>query len=255
MEYDISELEQRHSVRSYLEDPIPDIIRDRLKAEVTMINTQQAGLRFQLCFDDPAPFKGFRRSYGMFNNARNYLAAVIDPSFDNAEERAGYFAEQFVMKAVGLDLGTCFVSGTFSAKDVKAQMAVYERLPFIVVFGIPGGKAPALARMVRGAVHSRSLEPRDFFDGDDEKFEKACKVMPWLPVGLQGMAAAPSAGNRQCVRIELAENQNVPVLKACCKKGDHPVDLGIAKYNFQSPLPVNVEWEWGENGILQFIDE
>ena len=69
-----------------------------------MVNTREAGMHFELVCDDPAPFKGFKASYGMFKGVRNYVAAVVDTSFPDSYERAGYFGQQIVVKAVGLGL-------------------------------------------------------------------------------------------------------------------------------------------------------
>lgn len=239
----LQQLEDRHSVRSYLPGSLSSELRNSLKAEVTFINTHAVGLNFQLFFDDDSPMKGFRRSYGMFRNATNYLAPVIDPGFDRAEERAGYYAEQFVMKALDLGLGSCFISGTFSRAHVGARMEVYERLPFIVVFGKPGGEASTLARMMTKMVHRKARQYRSFFSGSDAEYDEALRKYPWLPVGLKGVACAPSAVNRQPVRIATEKIDGNLKLKAILLKGGTPIDLGIAKFNFQAPLPVSGEWE------------
>lgn len=243
MKIPLQKLEERHSVRSFLPESLSSSIQTALRAEATYINSHAAGLNFQIFFDDDSPLRGFSRSYGMFRNARNYLAAVIDPSFAGAEERAGYYAEQFVMKALELGLGSCFISGTYSPSHVGARMEVYERLPFIVVFGIPGGEPSIMARMVSKMVHGKERTSRSFFKGTDAEYEAAVRKYSWLPVGLGGVACAPSAVNRQPVRITTETIAGELKLKAILLKGGTPVDLGIAKYNFQAPLPIEGEWE------------
>ena len=64
-----------------------------------MINTHQQGLKFQLITNDPDPLAGFSKSYGVFTNARNYMAAVVDTATPGVLERAGYYAEQVVIKS------------------------------------------------------------------------------------------------------------------------------------------------------------
>ncbi len=174
MEHTLEELGKRHSVRNYLIEPIPEELRKHLMADITMVNSHEAGLNMQLVFDDPDPLGGFRHSYGMFHNARNYLAPVVDPTFDNAVERAGYFAQQWVMGAVCAGLGTCFISGTYSSSLVKARMEVYEKLPFIVAFGYSAEKPViGLGSLMAKFAHRKKMTARDFFQGSDDEYAKA----------------------------------------------------------------------------------
>lgn len=256
MEYSLTELRNRHSVRNFLTDSVPGELRRRFNADVTMINSQESGLNFQLIYDDPDPLKGFRRSYGMFHNARNYLAAVVDPTFANAEERAGYFAEQFVMDVVTHGLGACFISGTYSPQHVKARMEVYEKLLFIVAFGYSADKPnTVLSDAMTSMMHGRRMSAREFFEGTDQEYELMSARFPWLETGLEGMACAPSGKNRRGIRIGVGNMEEEEVLTAFCIKEPAPVDLGIAKYNFQAPLPVAGEWEWGDNGAFRLLEE
>lgn len=248
-EYTLEDLKNRHSVRSYLPKNLSGDIISRLHAEVTMTNTHEAGLNFQLVIADGGPFEGFTRSYGMFRNAVNYLACVVDPSFPNTYERAGFFAEKFVMKAVSLGLGTCFVGGTFSAENVEAQMHIYERLPFIVSFGIPAEKTQTtLSSLAMKMVHRHDLKPRDFFAGDDTAYADAKDRYPFIEKGLQAVACAPSSLNKQPVRIGFNADGN---LEAFTVGGDDKssIDLGIAKFNFAEASDAG-EWEWGEHAIF-----
>lgn len=233
-------LKSRHSVRGYLDKPLSEDVKDKLRAEVTMINTHEAGLNFQLCFDDNEPFAGFNRSYGMFKNARNYLAAVIDSTFPHAEERAGYFAEQFVMECVKLGLGSCFVSGTYSPRHVNVNMEVYEKLPFIVVFGLKGDRESRMAGFMSKLVHRGGEDdnPRDFFQGSDSEYKEAKRLYPKLDDGLQGVACAPSAMNARGVRITLEDGR----LKAVFAKGHNLTDMGIAVYNFEAASGYQVDF-------------
>lgn len=241
----LEKLKSRHSVRSYSLDKIEDRLRNVLQSEITMINTHESGLNFQLVFDDDDPLRGFTRSYGFFKNARNYLACVIDPSFPNTYERCGYFAEQFVMKAVESGLGTCFIGGTFSESHVNVSKHVYERIPFIVAFGyFSESGSSAIAKVVEKMVHRHRLTARDFFDGDDLKYQEAVNKYSWLPKALEALACAPSSMNKQPVRIYMSDDGrlNARSLPATDKSA---IDLGIGKFNFAAVSPG--EWDWGEN--------
>lgn len=248
----LEQIKSRHSVRAYSPETIPMNLRNALNAQVTMINSHEPGLNFQIVYDDDDPFKGVSRSYGFFHDTHNYLACVIDPSFPDTEERAGYFAEQFVMKAMELGLGTCFVGGTFSASHVKVQMHVYEKLPFIVAFGVPmENKTPALARFAMKIAHRKKMAPRDFFEGDETAYKEAIGLYPWLPDALTALACAPSSLNKRPVRISYREGRLYARSLPADKKS--AIDLGIGKFNFSAVAPG--EWEWGEDAPFIYEDQ
>ena len=256
--YTLHKLQKRHSVRSYALEPLPDKTRDALRAEITDINTHEAGLNFQLLFNDSEPFRGFTRSYGMLRDVSNYLAAVIDPSYDFALERAGYFGEQFVMKCVDLGLGTCFVSGTFSRGNVSARVAVYEELPFLIPFGISADRPSWIARVSMKLAHKHEMTPRDFFDGNDDEYAEAKRTFPWLDKALAAVACAPSALNRRPVRLSMKNVEGHNRIVATLLPGpaakdpmNTTIDLGIAKFNVAAVVPG--VWEWG-NGAPYIED-
>lgn len=240
-------LRRRHSVRSYSVDAIDDAVRNRLRSEITYINTHESGLSFQLCFDDAAPFQGWSRSYGIFRNVRNYMVAVIDPTFPDAEERAGYFAQQFVIETVRAGLGTCFVGGTYSGSHIRARVEVYEKVPFVVAFGRSDHSATSLlARISSRLAHLKTMTPRDFFAGDDVEYHEVLDRFPWLHTALQAVACAPSAMNRRPVRLKMREvGGRSRIVAFTDDSGKYAVDLGIAKYNVAAVVPG--VWEWGEN--------
>lgn len=243
-------LEKRHSVRSYDSASLPVTIKNKLRSEATYINSHEAGLNFQLCFDDKSPFDGWTRSYGMFKNVSNYLAAVVDPTFPHAMERAGYFGEQFVMEAVALGLGTCFVGGTYSASHIGARVEVYEKIPFLIAFGNPSSSGDSLmARLTRSLSHRHQMDTRSFFDGSDTDYNELLHRFPWLHKALQAVACAPSALNKRPVRLKLKEHEGIARIAAVVPDDSaNAIDLGIAKYNVAAAVPGS--WDWGNEGVF-----
>lgn len=242
-------LQSRHSVRSFTLQPIPQDILNRLKATVTMINTHQHGLKFQLIMNDPEPFKSFSRSYGSFTDPTHYLAAVVDTSVENVYERAGYFAQQFAIKAVEAGLGTCFVGGTYNPDRVKAQLRAGEKVLFIVLFGYPLGKEKLLARLTVKFAHRKKRSFADFFEPADQ-LAQALTLFPDLRLGLEAIACAPSALNRQPVRVFLIGSGGdvVPCAKVAEPDQGKLIDLGIAKFNFN--FATSTECSWGNGASL-----
>ncbi|MDE6793792.1 MAG: hypothetical protein K2J63_00625 [Muribaculaceae bacterium] len=242
-------LQRRHSVRAYSEEAVPPALLNKLKATVTMINTHQHGLKFQIITDDPEPMKAFSRSYGSFTNPRNYMAAVVDTAVENVYERAGYFAEQFAIKAVEIGLGTCFVGGTLNSGKVKAQLRAGEKVAFIVLFGFPLGKEKILAKLTVKFAHRKTMAAADFFEPTEEAAQ-AMTLFPDLKLGLEGIACAPSSLNKRPVRVVLkgvGENA-VPCAKVEEATPTNLVDLGIAKFNYN--YATTTECAWGNGASL-----
>lgn len=242
-------LRSRHSVRSFTTERVAPELLNKLKAELTMTNTHEQGMRFQLFTDDPDPMRNFSRSYGAFMNPCNYMAAVVDTATPFALERAGYYAEKFVIRAVELGLSTCFVGGTFSGDKVKAQMRAGEKLPFIVLFGYASDKSRFLSRVMGRVMHARKVSPSQFFE-PQESLDEALSRFPMLGNGLEGVACAPSALNKRPVRVFINENAQV-CARVCGTNPKEMIDLGIAKFNFC--YATDSECEWG-NGAPMLIN-
>lgn len=232
----LEQLGQRHSVRSYSPEPLPDSILRSLKAEITDINTHEAGMHFQLVVNDDSAFRGFRKSYGFFRNPRNYLAAVVDKSFPNVAERAGYCAEQIVMKAVELGLGTCFVGGTFDAASVPVQMRADWKILFVVLLGYPDEeKRRTMDRLITKMIHRKEPDWKSFYVDKGIPLDSALAKQPALETALKALLTAPSALNKRPVRLTLdSDGKIVAFLPESAK--DRQVDLGIAIWNLEAAV-------------------
>lgn len=240
---------QRHSVRSFRQKQPEEHILSVLRSEVQYAVSRDAAIHFQLKLDDREPFKGFRASYGMFRNASNYVACIIDTSYNDCLQKAGFWAEMIALKAVSLGLGTCFVSGTFKPKRVVSQLRVTWRLPFILIFGTPEEEATTgMARLMRSIVKSgKRPTARDVLDKGSMPYDEVMKRWPELRKPLEAVAAAPSSMNRRPVRIRISpdENSQTPRVEAVMAKvyDSSDIDLGIALANWQAVA--GGEWEFG----------
>ena len=222
MPYTIEQLRGRHSVRSFADREIETGLVNRLRSEATYINTHDAGLNFQLRFGDGAPMRG----------------------------SDGYYSEQFVMECVNVGLGTCFVGGTYSRSHLDVTVEVYERIPFIVVFGYSEASATTLlGRLASKLTHRVTRQPRDFFDGTDEDYRRSCAEFTWLETALEAVACAPSGYNRQPVRLRSVETPEGPGIAAfTLDPQKDAAELGIAKFNVAAA--VGGCWDWGEGGVF-----
>lgn len=232
----LEQLGQRHSVRSYSPEPLPDFILQSLKAEITDINTHEAGMHFQLVVNDDSAFRGFRKSYGFFRNPSNYVAAVVDKSFPYVAEKAGYCAEQIVMKAVKIGLGTCFVGGTFDTASVPVQMRADWKILFVVLLGYPDeGNRRTMDRLMTKMAHRKEPAWQSLYVDKGIPLDAALAKQPALEIALKALLTAPSALNKRPVRLTLdSDNMIVAFLPEHAK--DRKIDLGIAIWNLEAAV-------------------
>jgi len=226
------QLRQRQSIRSFSEKPIPEDLVKKLMAEITDINTHRAGLHFSLVTDDSRPFEGFSASYGMLRGVRNFVACIVDSTVRNVWIEAGYAAQQFVMFAVELGLGTCYVGGTFKRDAVNLQMRAGWKLPFVVAFGYPEEKEGMISKFAVKFLHRKKTSYIDFLADRSESALHFVNQNEWMKSGLEGLDSAPSSINRRPVRIAIENN----TVKAYVEKpsADMLIDLGIGLWNFES---------------------
>ena len=95
---DINEaIRNRHSVRSYLDKPIPNDTINEIKSEISECN-KESGLHIQLVSEEPEAFSGFMAHYGKFSGVKNYIALIGKKSPD-IDEKLGYYGERIAIKA------------------------------------------------------------------------------------------------------------------------------------------------------------
>ena len=225
---DIKEaIKERHSVRQYKDLPIAEDLVLKLKEKIIQTNAE-SGMHFQLITGDPDCFDTFLAHYGKFTNANNYIAVVGKKSFDDLEERAGYFGQKLVIEAQMLGLNTCWAAGSFGRGKCRAEVSRDEKLICVIAIGYGENS---------GKKHK------------SKKLSKLCDVpeveMPtWFRNGMIAAMMAPTAINLQKFFVTLDGEE--PVITA--KSGPMTkIDLGIVKYNFEAASGHKCRSENGES--------
>lgn len=218
---DIMEImRSRHSVRQYLEKPIPPEVRKELDECAEALN-REGGLHMQILYDEPECFNSRMAHYGRFENADNYIA-VIGEKGDSLAERGGYYGEKLVLRAQELGLNTCWVALTHGKS--KALVGPNEKEVIIIALGY--GKT-------QGVPH-KGKTAADVSDA-------ASDSPAWFRRGVEAALLAPTAINQQKFRFERAGNR---VTAAAGRFGTNlKVDLGIVKCHFELGAGrENFEW-------------
>lgn len=238
----------RRSVRSFTTEPIHLDAVKLLRSEITYINTHAVGMHFQLVLDHPDPLEGWTGGYGMFRNARNYVACVPDVSFPDALQRAGYHAEHLALTAMQAGLGSCFVGGTFRADKVNVQMRVDWKLPFILVLGYPAAdKGTFMSRLSHAFMH-KGMGAEMMLTPESITMESLRKRWPLYAEAVRAAACAPSALNKHPLRFRILspENGTTTPLVSVVTQNNKPftqIDTGAALYNWEQIA--GGSWEFG----------
>ena len=202
----------RHSVRAYLEKPIPPELRQELDAFAETCS-RSGGLHITVQYDDPTGFDSRLAHYGSFRNVTNYiiLAGKKEGDFDF---RCGYWGEKLVLQAQKLGLNTCWTALTFNKKRVRELVPEGESLCMAIALGY--GES-------QGRQH-KSKDPA-------KVSELAGPAPDWFREGLEAALLAPTAVNQQkfCFGIRGEEpTARVKGLGSLAR-----VDLGIAALHFE----------------------
>lgn len=203
----------RHSVRSYLDKPLPPALTIPLTVEINRCSAE-SGLRIQPVWNEPKAFSGFAAHYGNFRGVQNYFA-LVGPEAPDLEEKAGYFGEQLVLYAQTLGLSTCWVGGTFGKNAAKSACLIAPGEKLVCVIAVGYGAET-------GSPHrSRPLSA----------LCSSAQPMPaWFRAGMDAALLAPTALNQQ--RFHIAQKGDCASARALL--GPYAkVDLGIVKYHFE----------------------
>ena len=202
------EIQARHSVRNYVDDPLTQHQIDELNAFIKCIN-EHTGLSISLHIDEDI-FSNWMLGYGFIKNCNNHIR-FAGKECENLEEKIGYYGELVILKAQELGLNTCWVGGTYRKKDVKEDPSI----KLVLVASIGKGKTQGSP--------SKSKPIQAYYEGEN--------VPEWFIKGMEAVALAPSAVNQKKWKFIYKGEEKVEAFS----DGKHfnEVDLGIAKCHFE----------------------
>ena len=208
---DIMELmRSRHSVRQYLDKPIPQELRIQLNGYTERLNAE-SGLHIQIIYDEPECFSARMAHYGRFENAKNYIVMAGAKSAE-LDEKCGYYGEKLVLKAQELGLNTCWVALTHG----KSRAVIGDNEREVIIISLGYGKGQGSARRSKAAFEVSNVDD----DAPD-----------WFKRGIEAALLAPTAVNQQKFRFERHDDRvsaKAGLIGPCLK-----VDLGIVKCHFE----------------------
>jgi len=229
----------RKSRRTYNDIPLSSHEIDVLTNWINAFNLRES-LSFQLVINRPDLFGGFIKSYGMLSGVRNFIVVAGPENDPHLFEKLGYYGELLVLEATRLDLGTCWVGGSFDLHSVKTIVQPSDILVAVIAIGNVEGKFSAKESFIRGLTHLKKTTNQRFFETDGTEPE-------WFFSAIDAVSKAPSAVNQQPVVFSVKQG----VISARLRIHNHfaKVDFGIAKAHFQLASPGGF-WAWGESAVF-----
>lgn len=212
-------IKERHSVRKYTDEPIPQEVLAILGDTVREIN-EKTGLHIQLVTDEPKAFSGLM-AYGSFSGVKNYFVMAGKKS-DDLDEKIGYWGEHLVLLAQTLGLNTCWAGLSYSKIPGTYRLEEGEKIGCYIALGI--GRTPGSGHKVKQAKEVSNA-------GD------ACP--DWFDKGVEAALLAPTAVNQQKFFIEYLGRKDAGKLPLVSAKptfsliGYTKMDLGIVKLHFE----------------------
>jgi nitroreductase len=186
-------------------------------------------------------------TYGFIRDPAGFIVGAIRPG-DHDMEDFGYVMEQAILFATDLEIGTCWLGGTFtkSAFAERIDVRAGETVPAVVSLGYATSRQGTMERLVRLGAGSKNRKPWSelFFSGAfGVPLSRESAGEHAEP--LEMVRLAPSASNRQPWRVvELRGDgslafyvQRTPGYGgkgALIKMADlQRIDLGIALCHFE----------------------
>lgn len=213
-------IEKRISHRCFSKEPVSASDAQQIKKWIVEVN-KSSDLNIEYLADGSKVFNGIKKSNGMFSNVRSMLVMKGRSDDENLDVKIGYYGEDLVLKMTQLNLGTCWVGGTYDSSSFAIPDG--ETLVCVIVFGnIQKSLKDVLIRAAIRSKNRKSIEER--IVADSELPEEVIH-------GMEAVRLAPSAVNRQAPTLHY-EHGRVS-MDADVSVKFNLVDLGIAMRHFE----------------------
>jgi len=235
---DIDAINVRTSRRIYLDKEVDIKKMIKLKQLINTFNSE-ANLTMSLIDDAREAFSGFKKSYGFFKGVRSVIALKGSAGDALLKEKIGYYGEKLVIEAVKMNLGTCWVGGTFDSKSTIFDKKDDEILVCVITIGYCNNKKSLRENLIYKITHRRARSIEEFYDSDIQS------PPDWFINGIMAAEKAPSAKNLHPANFKYKDGKASAFVEKY--EGLYPVDLGIAKLHFSIGASGNFEFgNYGE---------
>lgn len=234
-------VKKRYSVRNYKEQ---EVELDKRKAIESFVNSldNPFGKKVNFHYLDNWEMKDEDKlgTYGVIKGAMQYIGTTIklEPM---ALEALGYELEAVILYLAHLELGTCWLGGTFNRKGFAKAMNIEEDeiFPIITPYGYAATKKHMKEIVMRKMIKAdQRKEWNQLFYINDFQTPLTKEKAGDLEVPLEMVRLGPSASNKQPWRILIKDNAchfyeyKQPGYSDSFPYDIQRVDMGIAAAHF-----------------------
>lgn len=234
------EMRLRISRRTYKKEALSSTMIEVLQDLVRDLN-QKSGLSLELIENGEKAFSKFSKSYGMFSNVRTLLVMKANKNTEHLEEKLGFYGEWFILEATRMNLGTCWVGGTFDKSVIPLDDS--EKMIGVIVVG-PVDKETWKESLIRAAIHRKKYTVSDISVVEGTATD-------WFYQGVKAALLSPSALYRMKTRYFYRQGKVMAVIDD--EKASDRIDLGISKLHFASAA--GGEFDWGNPAEFHKFNE
>lgn len=232
----LAAIDKRCSRRAYIEKEIEAVKIEKLQEIIKNINSE-SGLNIQFYQNGKEFFNSFKSSYGMFSGISAYFALVGNKTDKHLFEKAGYYGEILVLEATGMDLGTCWIGGSYDKKSCEKQikLGADEELVAVIIVGYAKENKTLKEKIISGLAHRRTKTIQEMYTAEEKN------IPDNFINGMHAVQKAPSAMNGQPVQFHYGDGT------VTAKVEENPsyrkIDLGIAMLHFELGAVSDNNWD------------
>jgi nitroreductase len=238
----------RKSIRTYNNIPIEPVVNQQLTKFMQANSVGLFGNKVDFFWIDSSSddFKDIKLgTYGVISGTNSFIIGKITDSDKNFED-FGFCLEKLILYCVELNIGTCWLGGTYNKSSFADSINLKEGefIPAVTPLGYFGTKKRTIDKMFRRFAGSDNRKPFNelfFSKSFSEKLSEEEKVT--YGFFLEMVRLAPSASNKQPWRVVLIDNlfhfylKRTPNYNSKLLHSDlQRVDMGIAMSHFELAL-------------------
>ena len=201
----------RKSVRTYNNTTLSDDQKAQINQYLKHVESPFEGvLRFKLIDKENNKDSSTKiGTYGIIHGVKHFICIAIKKQDSDAAFNLGYSFEKIVLFLASINLGTCWLGGTFNKGDFASAMQLQEdeMLPIVSPVGKAANNKSLIEKMMRGVAGSDNRKPFStifFLNNFDTPLTEEMAAEYKLP--LEMVRLAPSASNKQPWNIVKSNN-------------------------------------------------
>lgn len=231
---------RRYSVRTYTDRAIPPEVTSRIRDYMEKLVTPfPAKTVFKLIETAAEPGGSKLGTYGMVKGASVFIGAGVE-AVPAAMPAVGYAFEKLILYLTALELGTCWLGGTFNRGEFSKIMGLSDGMLFPAVSPVGYSEKKRLTEtLVRSFVKADARKPWEtlfFKDGFTAPLTR--EDAGAYAFALEMLRLGPSASNKQPWRVVKHGHmyhfyeQQTPGYSSAFNFDMQAIDMGIAACHF-----------------------